>query len=61
MLRNGDLDAARAALAPLVGTVRVIGVELEPFVPALAARVRERIGGPGAPVAPGPPVCPRFA
>jgi len=56
----GDADAARAALAPLVGAVRVIGTELEPFVPALAARVRARIGLVDEPVVPGPPIQPRL-
>jgi methionyl-tRNA synthetase len=54
------LGAARAVLAPLVGAVRAIGAELEPFVPALAARVRARIGPPDGPVLPGPPVQPRL-
>ena len=49
-------ERARAVLAPLVGAVRVIGNELEPFVPALAARVRERVGCAGEPVHPGEPV-----
>jgi methionyl-tRNA synthetase len=55
----GDADAARAALAALVGAVRVIGAELEPFVPALAARVRTRVGFVDEPVAPGAPIQPR--
>jgi len=59
-LRAGDLETARTVLAPLVATVRVIGAELDPFVPALAARVRDRVGPPGGPVAPGPPVQPRL-
>jgi methionyl-tRNA synthetase len=59
-LRAGDIEAARAVLVPLVHTVRVIGAELEPFVPALAVRVRDRIGRGGGPVAPGPPVQPRL-
>ena len=41
LLRAGDRDAARAVLAPLVAAVRVLGAELEPFVPALASRVRD--------------------
>ncbi|MGO9872700.1 MAG: class I tRNA ligase family protein, partial [Acidimicrobiia bacterium] len=61
LLRDaGHLDGARAALAPLVGAVRVIGAELEPFVPALAARVRARIGAAGGPVVPGSPLQPRL-
>jgi methionyl-tRNA synthetase len=56
-----DPDAARAALAPLVGTIRALGHELEPFVPELARRVRERVGCEGAPVRPGPPLQPRLA
>ncbi len=54
-----DRDSARAALAPLVHTTRIIADELEPFVPALAARVRARVGSAGSPVRPGPPVFPR--
>lgn len=61
LLRDaGDLDGARAAVAALVGAVRVIGAELEPFVPALAARVRARIGVAGGPVVSGPPLQPRL-
>ena len=56
LLRAGDRDAARAALAPLVAAVRVLGAELEPFVPALASRVATRIGPDGGPVAPGSPL-----
>jgi len=56
LLRAGDRDAARAVLAPLVATVRVLGAELEPFVPALASRVAARIGPAGGPVAPGTPL-----
>jgi methionyl-tRNA synthetase len=55
-----DPPAARAALAPLVHTTRTIASELEPFVPLLASRVRERIGRDGEPVRPGPPVQPRI-
>ena len=57
---SGDRGAAREVLAPLVGAVRVLGAELEPFVPGLAARVAERAGCDGAPVAPGLPVQPRL-
>ena len=57
---GGDLDAARAVLAPLVGAVRVIAAELEPFVPALSGRVRARVGREGEPVAPGSPLQPRL-
>jgi methionyl-tRNA synthetase len=60
LLRGDDLDEARAVLGRLVGAVRVIGAELEPFVPALAARARARIGDPGDPVAPGAPIQPRL-
>ncbi|MGZ4691810.1 MAG: methionine--tRNA ligase, partial [Acidimicrobiia bacterium] len=61
LLRDGgDLDAARAVLAPLVGAVRVIAAEIEPFVPALAGRVRARIGLAGEPVVPGSPLQPRL-
>jgi methionyl-tRNA synthetase len=56
----GHADAARAAVAPLVGAVRVLGAELEPFVPALAARVRARAGLADEPVVPGPPLQPRI-
>jgi methionyl-tRNA synthetase len=54
-----DPNAARAALTPLVHATRAIATELEPFVPELAARVRERVGTDGGPVTPGPPVQPR--
>ena len=47
-------------LQPLVGVTRTIAHELEPFVPDLARRVRERVGDDGEPVAPGPPVQPRL-
>jgi len=56
----GGADTARAALGALVGAVRVIGAELEPFVPALSARVRARVGFVGDPVAPGAPIQPRL-
>ena len=56
---GGDHDAARVALGPLVSAVRVIGAELEPFVPGLAARVWARVGPDAGPVAPGLPVQPR--
>jgi methionyl-tRNA synthetase len=56
----GDADAARTAVCALVGAVRVIGAELEPFVPALAARVAARVGLVGEPVAPGAAVQPRL-
>jgi methionyl-tRNA synthetase len=55
-----DRGAARAALAPLVGVVRAIGGELEPFTPDLARRVRDRVGDEGASVHPGVPVQPRL-
>ncbi len=54
-------DDARGVLTALVGAVRVVGAEIEPFAPALAARVRERVGHDGAPVAAGPPVQRRLA
>ena len=53
-------DAVRAALAPLVHATRTIAAELDPFVPELAARVRERVGGDGEPVCPGAAVQPRI-
>jgi methionyl-tRNA synthetase len=55
-----DRDEAREVLVPLVGAVRVIGSELEPFAPALAARAGTRLGPDGARVRPGPPVQPRW-
>jgi len=55
-----DVEAARAALQPLVCATRTIAHELEPFVPDLARRVRERVRGDDEPVAPGPPVQPRI-
>jgi methionyl-tRNA synthetase len=56
----GECDAARTAIRALVGAVRVIGAELEPFVPELAARVGARVGRTGEPVSPGPAVQPRL-
>jgi methionyl-tRNA synthetase len=58
---DAGVDAARAVLAPLVGTLRAIVAELEPFVPGLAARVSTRVGPAAGPVAPGLPVQPRLA
>jgi methionyl-tRNA synthetase len=55
-----DRDAAHAALAPLVHATRTIATELEPFVPELAGRVRQRVGVENEPVAQGSAVFPRI-
>ena len=58
LARDGD-PRLPAVLGSLCASIRLVGAELEPFLPATSREILARVPGPGGAVVSGPPLFPK--